>query len=95
MCFGGLPTLAAAGVRETAFARLASCSATSFMNITVAKTLEAKLRGQHASLEKDVAEQDAKRAKAVSRTPAAASAGKPPKHNGKAPRSRPSGNLPP
>ena len=35
-----------------------------FANITVAKTLEAKLRGQHASLEKDVAEQDAKRAKA-------------------------------
>ena len=31
-----------------------------FMNITVAKTLEAKLRGQHASLEKDVANQSAK-----------------------------------
>jgi PAS domain len=38
-----------------------------FMNITAAKTLEAKLRGQHASLEKDVADQDAKRAMAGKR----------------------------
>jgi hypothetical protein len=33
-----------------------------FANITEAKTLEAKLRGQHASLEQDVADQSAKRA---------------------------------
>ena len=38
-----------------------------FANITVAKTLEAKLRGQHASREKDVVEQDARRAKAGKR----------------------------
>ncbi|MFZ4778294.1 MAG: PAS domain-containing protein, partial [Terrimicrobiaceae bacterium] len=33
-----------------------------FTNISVAKTLEAKLRGQQASLEKEVAKQSAKRA---------------------------------
>ena len=67
-----------------------------FMNITVAKTLEAKLRGQHASLEKNVAEQDAKRAQAGLRPPVATTAGKQSKHHGKAPRSRPSPsrNLP-
>ena len=32
-----------------------------FMNITAAKTLEAKLRGQRASLERNVAQQDARR----------------------------------
>jgi hypothetical protein len=31
-----------------------------FADITVAKTLEAKLRGQHASLEKDMAAQASK-----------------------------------
>jgi len=35
-----------------------------FADITSAKTLEASLRGQHASLVKEVAEKDAKRAKA-------------------------------
>ena len=42
-----------------------------FANTTVAKTLEAKLRGQHASLEKDVAEQPARRAKATLPAPKA------------------------
>ena len=36
-----------------------------FANITVAKTLEAKLRGQHASLEKNVADESAKRARSA------------------------------
>ena len=36
-----------------------------FANITVAKTLEAKLRGQHASLEKNGPDQSAKRAKSA------------------------------
>jgi hypothetical protein len=35
-----------------------------FADITTAKTLEAKLRGKHASLEKRVAEQSAKLGKA-------------------------------
>ena len=35
-----------------------------FANITVSKTLETKLRGQHAVLEKDMADQSAKRARA-------------------------------
>ncbi len=37
-----------------------------FADITAAKTLEAKLRGRHALLEKHVAEQSAKRATATS-----------------------------
>jgi two-component system CheB/CheR fusion protein len=41
-----------------------------FANITVAKTLEAKLRGQHASLEKKVGEQSAKTERAGSQVPA-------------------------
>jgi two-component system CheB/CheR fusion protein len=58
-----------------------------FANITVAKTLEAKLRGQHASLEKDGAEQSAQRAK--SRPPAPVTTiHKPTKNDGKAQRSR-------
>jgi len=59
-----------------------------FANITVAKTLEAKLRGQHASMEKDVADHHAKRAKAGSLA-TATKVGKRSRHNGKAPRSRP------
>ena len=42
-----------------------------FANITVAKTLEAKLRGQHASLENGVAEPSAQRAKATPPAPKA------------------------
>ena len=41
-----------------------------FANITVAKTLEAKLRGQHAVLEKHAAEQSKKTAKAKAKVPA-------------------------
>ena len=58
-----------------------------FTNITTSKALEAKLRGEHASLEKDIAEQSAKRARArnVSSSPAptrptAKDAGKARKH---------------
>jgi two-component system CheB/CheR fusion protein len=41
-----------------------------FANITVAKTLEAKLRGQHAVLEKHAAEQSKKTEKAKAKVPA-------------------------
>ena len=53
-----------------------------FADITVAKTLEAKLRGQHAGLEKHVADESAKR------VPSDASADKRTNGNGKARRSR-------
>jgi len=56
-----------------------------FMDITAAKTLEAKLRGQHASLEKDVAAQSAQRARNRKTPPPAR---KPTGNDGPARRSR-------
>jgi two-component system CheB/CheR fusion protein len=53
-----------------------------FADITVAKTLEAKLRGQHANLEKQVTEETAERARVIER-----SAGKSGNRNGKSRRS--------
>jgi len=53
-----------------------------FANITVAKTLEGKLRGKHTALEKRVAEHSAERAAA------AAAGGKRARAAGKARRSR-------
>ena len=61
-----------------------------FANITVAKTLEAKLRGQHASLEQDVSAREARRAKAGSSGSVAAGTGKSSMRSGKEPRPRPS-----
>jgi two-component system CheB/CheR fusion protein len=58
-----------------------------FADITVAKTLEAKLRDKHASLEKGVAEQSAQRARNRKMSPSA-TAHKPTKNDGKARRSR-------
>ncbi len=58
-----------------------------FADITVAKTLEAKLRGQHASLEKNVAEQSARRARGRKTSPSA-TARKPARNDGPARRSR-------
>jgi len=61
-----------------------------FTDITSAKTLEAKLRGQHARLEKDVAEQSAKRvrAKVNNQAPSGAPARSPTVGNGKSRRAR-------
>jgi len=58
-----------------------------FADITVAKTLEAKLRGQHARLEKDFAEQSAKHGTSKPARPDA-TAGKRKKNDGKARRAR-------
>src|SRR6185436_13041550 len=59
-----------------------------FADITAAKTLEAKLRGQHASLEKSLAEKSAERSKAGQLAPSDATAGKQTNGNGKARPSR-------
>src|SRR6187551_1123444 len=54
-----------------------------FADITVAKTLEAKLRGQHASHEKDVAEESSKQVKVTGRAPSARPVRSPTNGNGK------------
>jgi two-component system CheB/CheR fusion protein len=59
-----------------------------FANITVAKTLEAKLRGDYASLEKHTAKQFPKRAGITEQTPSGGPVHSPTKGNGKARRSR-------
>jgi chemotaxis methyl-accepting protein methylase len=59
-----------------------------FANITEAKTLEAKLRGQHARLEKDVVAKPAKRARVTEEAPSGRSARSPNVGNGKARQTR-------
>jgi len=54
-----------------------------FADITVAKTLEAKLRGDHASLAKGGADQSSKRAKVADRAPSDRPVGSSTKGNGK------------
>jgi hypothetical protein len=58
-----------------------------FADITVAKTLEAKLRGQHASLEKSLAEKSAVQSKADQLAPSDATTGKRTNGDGNARRS--------
>jgi len=59
-----------------------------FANITEAKTLEAKLRGDYASLEKHTTKQPPKRAGITERTPSGGPVRSPTNGNGKARRSR-------
>jgi len=59
-----------------------------FADITVAKTLEAKLRDKHTALEKHVEEESAERAKDSGRAASNATISKPTKANGKSRRSR-------